>query len=63
MMRMEAPTLVNCINELHVLDLINAPSMFLQMIMVASHEMNQCMTNLLIMTCLLIDTTTNNKPL
>ena len=62
-MRMEAANVVNCINESCVLDLINAPSMFLQRLMVASHDMNQCMTNLLITTWLLIDTITNNKPL
>ena len=45
-MRMEAPILVNCIKELHILDLIRALGMFLQRLMVMSHEMNQCMTSL-----------------
>ena len=49
MMRMEVLSPVNCINESCVLDLIKALSMFLQTLMVASHEMNQRMTILLIM--------------
>ena len=54
MMRMEVLILVNCINESCVLDLIKAPSMFLQTLTVASHEMNQRMTILLIMKILLL---------
>ena len=54
MMRMEVLSLVNCINESWVLDLIKATSMFLQTLMVASHEMNQRMTILLIMKILLL---------
>ena len=45
-MRMEVPSLVNCINELRILDLIKALGMFLQRLMVTSQEMNQRMTNL-----------------
>ena len=54
MMRMEVLSLVNCINESCILDLIKAPSMFSQTLMVASHEMNQRMTILLIMKILLL---------
>lgn len=54
MMRMEVLSPVNCINESCILDLIKAASMFLQTLMVASHEMNQRMTILLIMKILLL---------
>ena len=46
MMRMEAPSLVNCINRSRIMDLINALGMFLQRLMVTSQQMNQRMTSL-----------------
>ena len=45
-MRMEAPSLVKGINELHILDLIRAIGMFLQRLIMTTHEMNQRMTSL-----------------
>ena len=46
MMRMEVPSLVNCINGSRIVDLINALGMFLKRLMVTSHQMNQRMTSL-----------------
>ena len=46
MMRMEVPSLVNCINGSRIMYLINALGMFLQRLMVTSHEINQRMASL-----------------